>query len=156
VVSDPYGSHVPFLTWIGQHVTPIRWVLELGAGQHSTPLWLNRSVFPQVERVVSVEQNEGWVPKVADSRLQVDVARFAEMLVTTHQYDLVFIDNGPTDDDRMRAIKAIMDMPRLPLVVLHDWEDKRYRDAAEGRYDWALTDDANPQTALLVRRSNKW
>ena len=158
-MSDPYGSHVPFLTWVGQHVTPIRWVLELGAGRHSTPLWLDRSVFPQVERVVSVEGSVGWVPQVADLRLQVvetDVAAFAESSVTVHQYDLVFVDNGPTDDDRIRAIRAIMRLPQLPLVVLHDWEDKRYRDAAEGRYDWALTDDATPQTALLVRRSRKW
>lgn len=154
---DAYGSHVPFLTWVGHHIRPIRHILELGAGRYSTPLWLDRGVFPNVVKVVSVEHDTQWLPQITDQRLQVvttnDVAAYAEALLNVDPYDLVFVDNGQAEEDRIRAIDAVMWLPGIPLVVLHDWENKRYRAAAEGHYDWAITDDATPRTALLIRRS---
>lgn len=156
-MTDAYASHLPFLAWIGTHVRPIKSVLELGAGRYSTPMWLDRGVFPDVERVVCIEQDEVWLPQIADSRLQVvhmSNVSFAEN-VDLDAYDLVFIDNGSGaegEGERVHTIQAIMRHPMVPLVVVHDWENERYRQAVEGRYDWAVLDGATPQTALLLRR----
>lgn len=154
MTTDDYGSHLPFLAWIGQHMRPISSVLELGAGKFSTPMWLNRDYFPQVESVVSVEHDERWLPLVNDPRLRVvhtDVALYAEALMDLSPYDLVFVDNGTCAEERVRAITAVLACTSVPLVVLHDWENESYRWAAREGYSWVITDDATPQTALLLQ-----
>jgi hypothetical protein len=57
MASDPYASHLGLLTRIGPGITQ---VLELGAGQYSTPLFLDRAVYPDLKRLVSIEPDRKW------------------------------------------------------------------------------------------------
>src|SRR5216684_7825933 len=72
---DPYGTHVPILVGLGR-LLHVRQVLELGAGRHSTLTFLDRNIFPELERMDSYETDEQWRDEVLavaryDPRLSV-------------------------------------------------------------------------------------
>src|SRR5271157_4885712 len=71
----PYATHMPILVGLGFLCRP-RKVIEFGSGEFSTALFLDRSVFPSVEEVVSYENDAVWFSQVCsclggDARLHM-------------------------------------------------------------------------------------
>jgi len=156
--SVPAATHLPAMLALGR-VFPVKRVLEFGAGRFSTLTFLNRAIFPQVEQVHSLETDAEWKRMVetmaaGDPRLRLDlidtdVGRHAAA-VDYAAYDLVFIDNGPTGNEREATIREVA-RRHAPgnLVVVHDFEEPRY--ARAGRmYERRFVFDAYcPHTGLL-------
>ena len=51
---SPFATHVPLLRAVGKG---IKTVLELGAGEFSTRLFLDRTYYPDLIELVTVEQD---------------------------------------------------------------------------------------------------
>lgn len=121
---DPYASHLPILRAVLAAYKPKR-VLELGSGPHSTPLFLDAGV-----KLTSLETDDDWFMQ-AEERGDFDVRlveNVAESLPALTDYDLVFVDDSDTLDDRLATIRAALSQPH-PLTVLHDAEVPEYRAA---------------------------
>lgn len=160
-VPDGYGSHVPVLRDLAK-VKPIRVVVEYGSGRHSTPLFLNREVYPNLERLVSVECNHEWAEDTRqrnqDGRLEMVLCPIAD----TAEYpapaaDLVFIDcdtvNGDKHDFSMRT-KLIEKYAsdQQAMIVVHDANFTSIRPAIEAapyRYKIVHYPESGPHTAVL-------
>ena len=54
--ASPYATHLPVLS-AASSVMKVRSVLELGSGPFSTPLFLGRRVFPDLEKLISHEDD---------------------------------------------------------------------------------------------------
>jgi len=154
-MSDPYASHMEFLIRYCSHA---RCVLELGCGDYSTPLFLNKTIFTQVERVLSLEHDQVWADKIKaafpDPRLQlVLVTEPLEdylCLVKMHEFDLVFVDNGTDASTRAKTIEYIArNSTTGQKVVIHDYENQEYRDAARPFKHCILDGFRLPQTAMV-------
>lgn len=130
---DIYASHLPYLKTLGREVTS---VLEFGLGRYSTPLFLDRAVFPKLERMISIETDAAWLRNAhvpSDHRLLVAMWPPDVLLKTTidpDDFDLVFVDNGG-EDLRIATIEwlASLDL-RHADVVIHDFEHEPYQRAA--------------------------
>lgn len=148
MTDDPYGSHVPFLSTLGGEV---RSVLELGCGMHSTHLFLNKLVFPKLERLMSIEHDREWAFRMPeDPRLTLvvmsrPVEDFLAML--DYRFDLVLVDNSHADD-RIRSIKWLSRL-RWTRVVIHDFEHDFYQAAAAGFEHKQVDTSRVPHTALV-------
>jgi hypothetical protein len=130
-------------------------VLELGMGRYSTPMFLDREIFPFLTRLVSIESDPAWAKPATDPRHEVHAyPEPIEPLLRTfdlEQFDLIFVDNSDSADRRIATLKYISS--RRPLkakVLVHDWE--RYHDAITG-FSFCILDDRQlPHTALVWRR----
>jgi hypothetical protein len=117
-------------------------VLEFGSGLHSTPLFLNRSAFPNLESLHSIESDAAWITKVqeatnGDPRLQLEhVPEPIESAIeelTLEDYDLVLVDSSSERSRRAATIGALAKVcPSQVVVVIHDFEIDLYRKAATG------------------------
>lgn len=159
---DAYGSHAGALRLIGANL-PIRSVAEFGSGRFSTPLFLDRSVFPQVEMIFSYESNPNWAKSVRDEnkdkRLQVILCPLNEMvdMVYPTEADLVFIDCDDVKDgrhdfsERKRLIEKWSSHPSA-VVVVHDCNFTNIRPAvaaAPFKYKATFVPPMGPHTAIL-------
>jgi hypothetical protein len=90
--------------------------VELGAGLHSTPAFLDRTVFPDLDEVVSLETDEGWARRVQDKvgddprlKLRVITTEMSEAIpgIDLHGVDLVLIDDSDRSEQRARTIAAV-------------------------------------------------
>ena len=143
-MSDPYASHLSVLQAVLDQYLPKR-VLELGAGQYSTPAFL---AHPAVEEVVSIEPDKEWRERVkaefADEKLTV----LAQLRRKPQDFDLVFIDNGTTEKQRLAAIKKVLSAPH-PVVVIHDADVPAYNQAIADLADEFSILPPNPHTAVI-------
>jgi predicted O-methyltransferase YrrM len=147
-MSDPYASHLGLLTRIGPGITQ---VLELGAGQYSTPLFLNRAVYPDLERLVTIEPVIEWALTLKpEPRLTIVITSMppVEILsdLITVPFDLFFVDNHPAEE-REAVIKWLAHTGGV-RVVIHDFEETRYQRAAMNFYHTEIDKTATPWTAL--------
>jgi predicted O-methyltransferase YrrM len=159
IFDDPYASHLPVLRAIGARV-PVRSVLEFGCGPHSTLTFLNRVIFPEVERVLSYEADSDWAYTVRqaawdDARLHLQVLR-ASVEDTIRQqdldgYDLIFIDDQKRVEARARTIRAVASRQPKGLVVVHDFEVAAYQKAARGLASGIVFNALQPYTGVLWR-----
>jgi hypothetical protein len=137
--ANPYLTHLPVLLAL-RFLRPVRRVLELGAGRFSTLAFLDRQCFPELERIVSVENDPRWVEQIrvlagGDPRLElravsgtVSKAAAQEALA---EYDTIFVDDSRSVADRTETIATIArKRPERPVVVIHDFEILEYRYAA--------------------------
>jgi hypothetical protein len=129
---QPYQSHVPVLLAIARVLKP-RSVAELGMGDYSTTLFLDRNLFPTVERLSSFEDDEEWFAKI-EQKFRDDT-RFEPHLVPSpmwktalklpaKQFDLIFIDDSD-EIGRMKTILALRltkGITRGPVTLVHDVE----------------------------------
>ena len=115
-----YGSHQPTLRAIAQF-TPIRSVIEFGAGKFSTHLFLDPLVFPDLISLVTLEQDRNWVKQVL-----VDDPRLT--LISTHsdnfedftrhmKADFVFLDCAPMVTRMTLKYHALT---LAPIFAIHD------------------------------------
>ena len=148
--SPSMRSHEPVLRMLGR-TGLIENVLELGSGKFSTALFLDKSVFPNLKRLVSIEHSPKWRNVVrdlfSDSRLRIDhvsendmFEKLDDMLDTWLQLkdiDLVLIDNADTYQFRIKTIEHLAAKNFTCPVVIHDFEMEKYRDAAKG-FDYQM------------------
>lgn len=153
---DPYSTHLPILASLGPNGH--RHILELGAGAFSTPLFLDRSKFPAVESVLSIEHDEEWAKRVraanTDPRLSLSVVPepiepFLDSL-DLGRFDLIFVDNSDKPERRIETIKWIAGHATTQVVVLHDLEREDYRAAADGFRHLVVYSEHTPYTGVAT------
>src|ERR1700751_4542769 len=100
-VSD-YATHVPILVGVGCTLRIVK-VLEFGAGFYSTLTFLNRSAFPDVTSVYSIESDSEWTSRVyeaAKNDPRLRIRRVPEPIesilaeLDLAEYDLVLVDSS--------------------------------------------------------------
>jgi predicted O-methyltransferase YrrM len=168
-VDDGWGSHVGALRAIAKAL-PIKVVVEYGSGKFSTPLFLDRTAFPDLEFLTSVESDPEWLAKVRemcgqDSRLE-QVFRPIGTFHTTDSVprspDLVFIDCDEVRDGRhdysarLKLIERFAADPTA-VVVVHDANFADIRPAVLGsafKYKATYVPPVGPHTAILSNAVN--
>lgn len=156
--ANPYLTHIPILLaaacW-----RPLATILEFGCGDISTRTFLDRRFFPQLEWLESYENDAVWAERLrqqvgADPRLNLHFVPGAVASIVgaidLEQFDLIFIDDSTTGDERSATIRAVSTKrPRRPVVVVHDFELLMYRVAAQSfRHRYRFT-GLNPNTGVL-------
>jgi len=154
--NSPYITHVPILAALSSLVEPRR-ITEFGAGDYSTGLFLNRSVFPHLESLISLENDAAWYERIrenfgADGRLDLREIEgnlsnvvSGELLVA----DLVFIDDSDHAIRQLTIAAVGKAAPSGLPVVVHDAEYVRTRMAIRRAFDHYFVFNAfHPQTAL--------
>jgi hypothetical protein len=134
---DIGSTHIPVLVSLGR-TREIRSVLELGAGMYSTPLFLNRNVFPHLESLVSFEDNPEWVKKVLNVCVDERLILVSDFPNLEKRYDLIFVDNSIHLHVRAATIRKVCDEVHDTLVVIHDAEDVNYIPEID-RFQWHKT-----------------
>jgi len=165
VARKPYpqdhSTHMPVLVSLAK-AFKIRNVLEYGAGVYSTPLFLDKKVFPDLERILSVEPEEEWQQKVKeaigwdDPRLSFVSSMYYNIGV---QYsDLVLVDNGP-EQHKINTIRHMRDQVEScpdTLFVIHDAEHIPYRQIVETFPYYQIYEGMNPATAVCSAKRLNW
>ena len=92
-------------------------------------MFLSRAVFPDLELLVTVENDPHWRSLVesGDPRQQV-VDRFDSL-----DFDVVFIDDQITTEARVETIVKVAGQRPTSVVVIHDFNKPEYQQAA--RFD---------------------
>lgn len=142
-----HASHIPILVGIGKKFQ-IRRVLELGSGNYSTNLFLNRNVFPDLVELVSIERDLEWSRRVQDLN-DTRVILNPDHLLEPSRFDLIFIDSSHTSH-RIAALKEYAAKPDITgLIVIHDSENPYYRNPFSLFPNWFDIDAYEPSTAVL-------
>lgn len=148
-------SHLPCLYAVGEGLRPRR-VVEYGPGLASTPAFLDRARFRELESLISYEDSQAWYDRLgsevsSDPRWEL---RFVERGNTCFQAgcpagtELAFVDAG-TADARVALLVALRS--QVPVVVLHDYDGPAvYREAAELWPHRLVYDRTAPATAILL------
>lgn len=151
--SIPYTTHVPVLIGLSR-LYEIKKVIEYGSGFYSTPLFLDRRVFPDLEHLTSCENSEQWTVDV--------IARTGESSAGRHiwhsgsfenpvdqSFDLAFVDS----DTELNKIKDIeLCSKRNGFTVIHDFEWPPYRAEVERTFQHYMEFPFfNPTTAVCWR-----
>jgi predicted O-methyltransferase YrrM len=161
---NDYATHLPVLVGLAK-ATTIRSVLELGTGQYSTTTFLNRRIFSDLEILHSYENDVSWANSMrrvteADSRATLNVvngsiaAAMSGLDIT--DYDLVFVDDSLSADERVKTINTLRDsQPEISIIVIHDFEVPQYVQAAWAfRHRFAFK-AYNPETGVVWQTGNK-
>ena len=156
--ANDYATHVPILLGLAR-LREIRHVLEFGCGHYSTLTFLNRSAFPHLERLHSIENDDAWAATIQE--VAKDDERWTLQLVNgeisdsvadldLESFDLILIDDSKTSAQRAATIRAITaKQPQRPLIAIHDFEVDEYRDAAAGFKHRHRFRAYNPETGVL-------
>jgi hypothetical protein len=155
---NDYATHVPVLIGLAR-MREIKTVLEFGCGYYSTLTFLNRTAFPHLERLHTVENDISWsetINEVAklDERwiLQLVRGEIADCVtqLDLERFDLILIDDSKTSTQRAATIRAVAHkQPQHPWIAIHDFEVDEYKQAASG-FRWRHKFKAyNPETALV-------
>lgn len=155
---DIYATHLPVLKEIGR-VVPIMNVLELGAGSYSTAAFCSGD-FPAIRWIDSYETDWGWYNQlrkvIVHSALTLNYSNIplAQVVasIDISVYDLIFIDDGKSKEERVNTILAVMRKKPNSLIVIHDFEQIEYQRAAVTSlpsWCWSYT-TLTPHTGLVV------
>jgi predicted O-methyltransferase YrrM len=125
---NDYSTHLPILIALA-HLRKIKTVLEFGCGHYSTLTFLNRSAFPDLERLHSIENDASWAEIIRGVthdqrwRLQVVDGEIAESvsLLDLEAFDLILIDDSKTSAQRKATIRAVASRwPQRAWITIHD------------------------------------
>lgn len=110
---DPYGSHIPILSWaVVNSNGPI---VELGCGNYSTPLL---HAIAQNRPIYSFETNDSWLSQFRD--LKTNNHQFFNNngleFIKNNKFGVAFIDGDA--NTRRKAIELLKD--NANLIVVHD------------------------------------
>jgi hypothetical protein len=159
---NDYATHIPILIGLARSHT-IRSVLEFGCGRYSTLTFLNRSAFPNLERLQSIENDASWAEALQDSvkddrwNLKLVDGEIADSVsdLDLEKFDLILIDDSKTSTQRAATIRAIANQqPQRAGIVIHDYEVEEYRNAAKGFKQRRAFRDYNPQTGVVCNQVN--
>ena len=162
---NDYATHIPILIGLAR-LREIRSVLEFGCGHYSTLTFLNRSAFPQLERLHSIENDDSWASTIHDAAnndrrwtLQLVNGEISESVagLALESFDLILIDDSKTSAQRAATIRAIASkQPQRPWIVIHDYEVEEYRDAASTFKHRHRFRAYNPETGVVGNRVDEW
>jgi hypothetical protein len=134
-------------------------ILEFGAGFYSTLTFLNRTAFPGVTSICTIESDSDWISKVYaaakdDPRLRIrHVPEPIESILPEldlARYDLVLVDSSTEAERRAAVIQELADRSTVTgLVVIHDFEIDSYKRAAKGFLNRVDYSAFNPCTGVL-------
>lgn len=154
---NDYATHIPILIGLSR-LRHIRHVLEFGCGRYSTLTFLNRSAFPHLERLHSIENDDAWSQKMRDATndkrwtLQIVNGEISESVadLDLESFDLILIDDSKTSAQRAATIRAVAAKQlQRPLIAIHDFEVDEYRAAASGFKHRHRFRAFNPETGVL-------
>lgn len=155
---NAYATHVPILIGLAA-IRPIRRVLEFGCGHYSTKTFLQRSAFPDLKELHSVENDAGWAETMRDAvkedrRCVVTVANGAMCDAVekfdVESFDLILVDDSTNAEQRAATIRALSGVhPLNPWLVIHDFEVEEYRRASSAFKQRFTFKAYNPQTGLI-------
>lgn len=111
------------LVAISEYHQPKR-ILEFG----NTDLFLNKSIFPLVSKVVRVTDEK---IKNNDSRLEC----VEKAPVILYDYDLIFVDGPNNLDKKAKTICYIMRDTIAPIMIITGYDYRPFRDAINRAYD---------------------
>lgn len=145
-----FGTHVPVLKALDP--PPTR-VLEYGSGYFSTATFL---AMPSVVQLVSVELYPDWADQMAEEFGGEHYERWTLLDANDEvppllDFDLVFVDDGRTEDERIGTIAHVLGQPH-PRVVIHDAEFHRFLAAIQqhaGGCGWVVHAEQMPHTAVV-------
>jgi hypothetical protein len=122
-----HATHLPVLIGVGIIISSILSVVEYGAGLYSTPVFLNRQVFPNLELLKSFEPDNEWAEKVyAEVKSDARCSIYATDKLPVFSDGLVFIDNGPFEH-KINTIRKVFESNFPGLVIIHDSEVQEYK-----------------------------
>jgi predicted O-methyltransferase YrrM len=160
---DIYASHMKVLAELGAYFY-IKSVLELGCGQYSTLMFLDRQKFPHLDTLVTLEDNQGWYNSidVAAHEKYNDLSTDRWVFTYTHNpmhkavanldlssFDLIFVDNGQDILSRVEALEVLSDVQPRGMVVVHDYENREYQHSTQKFPIKTVYSVATPWTAVL-------
>src|SRR5262245_32309335 len=158
---NDYATHIPILIGLAR-MREIRSVLEFGCGRYSTLTFLNRSAFPQLERLHSIENDDSWAQTMQEAAkdehrwtLRLVNGEISESIadLDLESFDLILIDDSKTSAQRAATIRAVAaTQPQRPWIVIHDFEVGEYRDAASGFKHRHRFRSYNPETGVVGNR----
>jgi hypothetical protein len=147
------ASHVPVLSLLPK-LYEIKRVLEFGSGEMSTALFLDKVIYPDLQELVSIEEDPEWMVKTStmvcgEKRIKLLSSAPAYL----YGYDLIFIDGPQSAARRIKTIKYVMWQPNQTLlpcpIVIHDIEYKPYKEQLNKKYyDHAFTFCKSPMTGV--------
>jgi hypothetical protein len=156
--ANPYLTHIPILLQVARWRT-LSSVLEFGCGEVSTRAFLDERYFPNLQQLVSYENDVNWAKRLQkllgeDPRLELHLVNGAISssveAIDLERFDLVFIDDSVTGEERSATIRTVAaKRPRRPLVVIHDFEQVMYRVASRSFTHSYRFSGLNPNTGLL-------
>ena len=155
---NPYATHVPVLIGLASLLN-VRRVVEYGSGEYSTLTFLNRSAFPGLVELRSLENDAEWFAKIArrvgeDPRVEmIHVDGLMSLVapdVDMSGCDLVFLDDSTNVDERASTIRAVA-AKRLDstVTIIHDYEMLEYRRAAGAFKNRFNFNSLNPNTGIV-------
>jgi hypothetical protein len=155
---EPYATHVPVLLGVAAALRP-EVLIEFGSGTFSTLSFLDRTAFPSLQKVESYENNHQWFEQIRE-RLPpnslIDL-HFVEgdMYHAVDGADpaaaaMIFIDDSPTDIERVPTVKEVARAcGKAPVVVLHDYDLWRLRWSARKFEHRVSFQHFNPQCGVM-------
>lgn len=161
---EPYKSHVPVLIQLAKSLRPRR-IAEFGMGRFSTSIFLDRTLFPFVEKLTSFEDDPEWFSIITkehppnsgfEAKLVSSPMWKTVIGLSASDYDLIFVDDSKNDRDRAKTLLALRfakGITKGPVVVVHDVELPRLRAMTllfPGRRYFR---DLCPQTGVLCWKS---
>lgn len=161
--SNDYATHVPVLVGLAA-LRRIERVLELGCGNYSTKTFLNRSAFPHLKELRSLDNDPLWARTVRsgvdDSRCTIVLTDGAVAGAVSNMdldyFDLVFVDDSTTSEQRTATIRSLSALhPKNPWLIIHDYEVEDYQRAAAGFVHKFIFNAYNPATGLVFNSKNE-
>ena len=162
---NDYATHIPILIGLSR-LRKIGSVLEFGCGHYSTLTFLNRSAFPYLDRLHSIENDDSWASTIEDAAkndhrwtLQLVNGEIAESIagIDLESFDLILIDDSKTSVQRAATIRAVgRKQPQRPWIVIHDFEVEEYRAAAIGFKHRHRFRAYNPETGVVGNCVAEW
>jgi|SRR3970040_1458424 len=154
-------SHIPILVMVALLFKPKR-VLELGTGLISTPIFIDRQIFSEIEEFTTIENGpEEWFKtcKQAFGELQLPYTLkyvpgqlMSEIVLGMDLtgYDLILIDDSTELHHRAATIKAVFSkVAQNTIVLIHDFERKEYRECITWDVNGIIFDGVLPHTGLF-------
>lgn len=155
-INDPYATHLPVLHALGK-ILDIRIVLEYGVGVYSTPTFLDKSYYPTLDVLDTIEKYQVWADRMSE-RLQDYRWSFVDKPLDLWVYDLIFIDSGQSIDERLIDIQFVA--KNLPanahtVVIIHDIENSPYIRASSAFWGRFIYSRLTPHTGVFWNTFNK-
>lgn len=112
-------------------IVPVKRVLECGVGNVSTPWFLDRSLFPDLECLLSYDTQQLWINEI--ERIIPDKTRWFARLVPTEEamgviedsIDIMLIDSYSIAG-RISILNRKITSKNVKFIILHDSEHEEY------------------------------
>ena len=144
---NPYHTHLRVLSLIPKKIM-VRTILEFGSG-YSTGIFLNKSVYPDLENIITFEPNKPWFDRIpTDFRLRGYLCSEDEALTVSDgkNVDLAFVD-GESPSMRVPTVLHVKKLAKI--TVLHDSDNFMYSSVFK-EFKYVLTDSTkSPNTSVF-------